>query len=305
MKRSAFATVVSVFLAAPVILTVGCRPRSQAPPDLPAALPPPSTAQTAQMPPPVEAPATAAATETVPTAVPPAEAPAAPQTAPAAPAAPPAQPAQPAQPAAPPAAPAAPAQAPPPATGVAQGDDAPKPAAPAPQAAKPVRAAAAPQASAPKAAAPPQTAKPAPVAPKPANPEPAKPAASKPAPTKPTSAPAKPTVDAAATEVIGTIEVVSDVPDPSSVPYDTCVTFIKYKVSRVLGGSYDGGELLAVFWGMKDGKLQPAARFTVGQSHRLTVAPFSEQEDLARVMQADDTNEYSLTPYWVVSYAGR
>jgi hypothetical protein len=104
--------------------------------------------------------------------------------------------------------------------------------------------------------------------------------------------------------VTGTIEVVSNVPDPSEVPYDTCVTFIKYKVTGVVSGSYEGGELLAVFWGMRDGKLQPAARFREGQSHRLTIEPFSEHSDLSRVMQADDTNEYSLTPYWVVSYTG-
>jgi len=104
--------------------------------------------------------------------------------------------------------------------------------------------------------------------------------------------------------VLGKIEIVSNVPDPGSVPYDTCVTFIKYQVESVESGGYDAKELLAVFWGMRDGKLKPAARFSVGQRHRLTVEPFSERSELARVMQADDTNEYSLTPYWVTSYAG-
>ena len=59
-----------------------------------------------------------------------------------------------------------------------------------------------------------------------------------------------------------------------------------------------------MFWGMRDGKLQPAARFTAGQRQRLTIQPFAERKDLARVMQADDTNDYTLTPYWVVNYAG-
>ncbi len=102
--------------------------------------------------------------------------------------------------------------------------------------------------------------------------------------------------------VKGTIQVVSNIPDPSTLPYDTCVTFIKYEVSEVVSGTYEGDELLAVFWGLRQGKLQPAASFRVGQSHRLTIEPFSEHEELARVMQADDTNEYSLRPYWVVSY---
>jgi hypothetical protein len=130
-----------------------------------------------------------------------------------------------------------------------------------------------------------------------------KPAATKPAPAKPAPAKAAPTkAEAKGTVVTGTIEVVSNIPDPSTLPYDTCVTFIKYKVSQVVSGTYDGEALLAVFWGMRKGKLEPAARFTVGQRHRLTIEPFAEHKDLARVMQADDTGEYSLTPYWVVSY---
>ncbi len=103
--------------------------------------------------------------------------------------------------------------------------------------------------------------------------------------------------------VIGRIEIVSHVPDPSSVPYRNCVTFIKYSVEAVESGEYAGAELLAVFWGMRDAVLQPAARFAVGQRHRLTLQPFSEQKELQRAMQADDTDEYTLTPYWVVSYA--
>jgi len=103
--------------------------------------------------------------------------------------------------------------------------------------------------------------------------------------------------------VIGKIVVVSNVPDPSTVPYKDCVTFIKYQVVSVESGDYQGKELLAVFWGMRDAKLQPAARFSAGDRHRLTIQPFAEREDLARTMQADDTNEYSLTPYWVIRYA--
>ncbi len=104
------------------------------------------------------------------------------------------------------------------------------------------------------------------------------------------------------TVVVGKIELVSQVPDPSTVPYKDCVTFIKYRVESVESGEYEGEELLAVFWGMREAKLQPAAGFSVGQRHRLTIEPFSQRRDLARVMQADDTNEYSLTPYWVINY---
>ncbi len=140
---------------------------------------------------------------------------------------------------------------------------------------------------------------------KPSPPTKAAPAKTTPPPSKSQSTATKQTATAAKSEgtvVIGTIELVSKIPDPSTLPYDTCVTFIKYKVNKVVSGSYDGDSLLAVFWGLRKGKLQPAASFRVGQTHRLTIEPFSEHEELARVMQADDTNEYSLTPYWVVSY---
>lgn len=133
----------------------------------------------------------------------------------------------------------------------------------------------------------------------------APPAKTAPPPARSQSATPRPAATAAKSEgtvVVGTIEVVSKIPDPSTLPYDTCVTFIKYKVDKVVSGTYDGDSLLAVFWGLRKGKLQPAASFRVGQRHRLTIEAFSEHEELARVMQADDTNEYSLTPYWVVSY---
>jgi hypothetical protein len=137
------------------------------------------------------------------------------------------------------------------------------------------------------------------------------PVSAEPAPTPPppTTEPSEAETAGVPTEtpgypvVVGRIEIASHVPDPSSVPYRDCVTFIKYSVEAVESGEYDGAKLLAVFWGMRDAVLQPAARFAVGQRHRLTLQPFSEQKDLQRVMQADDTDEYTLTPYWVVSYA--
>ncbi len=105
--------------------------------------------------------------------------------------------------------------------------------------------------------------------------------------------------------VTGRITVASHVPAPSEVPYTECLTFIKYTVEEVQSGEYAEGELLAVYWGMRDSKLQPAAKFTPGQRHVLTIEPLSEHPELSRVMQADDTNEYSLTPQWVVKHSGK
>jgi len=122
-------------------------------------------------------------------------------------------------------------------------------------------------------------------------------------PEVPTPAPEPKPEKPEGTVVIGTVTVVSAVPDPATVPYKECVTFVKYKVDSVESGDYDGSEVLAVLWGMKEGKLKDAASFSPGQKHRLKIQPFSERKDLARIMQADDTNDYSSTPQWVVSYS--
>lgn len=99
--------------------------------------------------------------------------------------------------------------------------------------------------------------------------------------------------------VQGEIVVASHVPEPGTVPYTECLTFIKYKVLAVEKGDYPHPEILTVQWGMKDNQLTPAARYKVGETHRLLLEPFDKHPELSRVMQADDTNEYELTPYWV------
>ena len=98
----------------------------------------------------------------------------------------------------------------------------------------------------------------------------------------------------------GRVTVVSEVPEPGTVPYTECVTYVKYKVLSVDSGEYGGSDLLAVYWGMKKNKLMPAAKFTVGQKHKIALVPFSSRPKLQRVMAADDTDEYTLEPYWVV-----
>lgn len=109
-------------------------------------------------------------------------------------------------------------------------------------------------------------------------------------------------VGAQQTVVVGRITLASQVPDPSEVLYSTCLTFVKYAVEQVQSGDYGEEELLAAFWGMRDDKLQPAARFKPGQRHRLTLEPLSDHPELLREMQADDTDDYALTPYWVIEY---
>jgi len=110
----------------------------------------------------------------------------------------------------------------------------------------------------------------------------------------------EPEQDAPKLVVTGEITKTSLVPDPSIVAYSECVTYIKYRVISVEQGEYEDTELLAVFWGMRDSKLMPAARFKIGEKHRLSLDLFEDHEDLSHIMQADDTDDYEHAPYWVL-----
>jgi hypothetical protein len=100
--------------------------------------------------------------------------------------------------------------------------------------------------------------------------------------------------------VQGEVVAVSKVPEPGQAPYKECLTFTKYRVVSVERGEYGKPELLAVHWGMKENRLTPAARYRTGDRHRLELEPFSKRPELARVMQADDTGAFDLTPYYVI-----
>ncbi|MBD3180688.1 hypothetical protein GF312_00245 [Candidatus Poribacteria bacterium] len=116
--------------------------------------------------------------------------------------------------------------------------------------------------------------------------------------------PEKPVVEEDDSTVVkAEVLIVSNVPDPNQVAYSECLTYIKYRVILVEQGSYNGEELLAVFWGMKSSKLMPPASFKVGQRHRLVIEPFDEHPELSHIMQADDTEDYENIPMWVVEYS--
>jgi alginate O-acetyltransferase complex protein AlgJ len=100
--------------------------------------------------------------------------------------------------------------------------------------------------------------------------------------------------------VTGEVILVSNVPDPSQVAYSDCLTYIKYRVISVENGEYKDSEIIAVFWGMQKSKLMPAAKFQIGEKHRLKLDPLSNHQELSHFMQADDTNDYERIPYWAI-----
>ena len=100
--------------------------------------------------------------------------------------------------------------------------------------------------------------------------------------------------------ITGEVVLVSNVPDPSQVAYSDCLTYIKYRIISVEHGEYKDSEIIAVFLGMQKSKLTPAAKFQIGEKHKLILDPLSKHQELSHFMQADDTNDYERTPYWVI-----
>jgi hypothetical protein len=101
--------------------------------------------------------------------------------------------------------------------------------------------------------------------------------------------------------IVGRIIQTSKVPAPGTAPYKDCLTFVKVRVESVESGSYDGGEMLVVMWAMKDNRWLPAASYGVGDRLRMTVIPFSQAATEIRGMQrADDTEDYTLRPFYVL-----
>ncbi len=101
-------------------------------------------------------------------------------------------------------------------------------------------------------------------------------------------------------EIIGEVILVSNIPEPDQVAYSDCLTYIKYRIISVERGEYKDSEIIVVFWGMRESKLMPAARFKLGEKHKLALEPFSKHQELSHFMQADDTNDYERTPYWMI-----
>ena len=95
-------------------------------------------------------------------------------------------------------------------------------------------------------------------------------------------------------EVIAT----SKMPDPKTVPYKDALVFTKYKILDVKNGEYKEKEILVAQWGMKNKKMQPAARQKVGEVQTLSLEPLAKRPELESVMRSDDTGEYDLEPYF-------
>jgi alginate O-acetyltransferase complex protein AlgJ len=107
-------------------------------------------------------------------------------------------------------------------------------------------------------------------------------------------------------EIEGTIVQISRVPDPATAPYASSIGMTRIQVDRVLGGAFDGRELVAGLMVMRDRTLLPAARYTRGDRVRLRLVPFSRAGRAVRSLQrSDDIEAFDLPAFWAIEEARR
>jgi alginate O-acetyltransferase complex protein AlgJ len=110
---------------------------------------------------------------------------------------------------------------------------------------------------------------------------------------------------AAPLRVEGTVVAASRVPRPFAVPYKDCLTYVRLRVDRVVEGGYGDGHMIAVFWGMRDNVLLPAADYAPGKRLRLRVVPLWQAPgDLRSVRTVDDLDDYDHPPYFALEEEG-
>jgi alginate O-acetyltransferase complex protein AlgJ len=118
----------------------------------------------------------------------------------------------------------------------------------------------------------------------------------------PTAAPSKPAETARGKAIVldVTIEKISNVPQPYSVPYPDCLTYFLMHVDRVVEGKYTDDRVLAVMWAMKKNVWLPPAKYTPGRKMRIKIIPLGQADESVKTGQrADDTQDYDHRPYFV------
>ena len=104
----------------------------------------------------------------------------------------------------------------------------------------------------------------------------------------------------------GTIVATSRVPQPFTVPYKDCLTYVKLRVDRVVEGTHEDDQVIAVFWGMKDNVRLPAADYAVGKQLRLKLVPIRKAPvNLKTARSSDDLDDYQRQPYYVLEEQAR
>jgi hypothetical protein len=118
----------------------------------------------------------------------------------------------------------------------------------------------------------------------------------------PAKAPAARTAAAATVVLEVTAQELSTVPDKQDIGvYKHISRFIRYDVTRVVRGQYEGKSIVVGHWSVKDGVFTPAARYTAGQRFLITCVPVAGQDVITLSQRIDDIQDLDLPRYWATS----
>jgi alginate O-acetyltransferase complex protein AlgJ len=102
-------------------------------------------------------------------------------------------------------------------------------------------------------------------------------------------------------EIEGTIVQTSQVPDPQTAPYASCVGMVRVKIDRVVQGPFAGRELVAGLLVMRNRVLLPPARHARGDRVRLRLIPFSRAgREIRGLQRSDDIGAFDLPLFWTI-----
>jgi hypothetical protein len=105
-------------------------------------------------------------------------------------------------------------------------------------------------------------------------------------------------------EVEATVLHIEAMPDPAVTVYRKVVSYVQYRVDKVLAGDYQQPEIVIGHWGIMDRKLTPAASYRVGQRQRIRcelMDPQGKHESIAREQTLDASQDLTLKPYWALA----
>jgi hypothetical protein len=123
-------------------------------------------------------------------------------------------------------------------------------------------------------------------------------ATSRPALAEPTTrpAPARLTVEATITDV-------SSVPAPKDLgTYRNVLTYIRYRVDKVVEGQMKDQHIIVVQWAVRDRIYQPAASYRVGQKQRIECELFdvNRHGDFMSMQQVNDIQDFDSRNFWAL-----
>ncbi|MGI8601418.1 MAG: alginate O-acetyltransferase AlgX-related protein [Verrucomicrobiales bacterium] len=88
--------------------------------------------------------------------------------------------------------------------------------------------------------------------------------------------------------VEATLKAKSALQDVLTFDYDDAVYTAEFGIDRVVSGDYSLPDAVVVLWNFKKRKVQPSARYQIGQQFRLRLVPWLSKRELNKINPSDD-----------------